>query len=413
MKKFLSLLLALAMTLSLCACASSTGSGKIPGKPSDTYIGGKLEASGKDTGDQSQDETGENGQNSSKKPAPSPGESTSPEGGTETHPETQPGVPGQRFSNTAGTSIDALREEIAQAGAVFGVAYLGSYFPGGMTYEAWFESCADALNQVYPFVGEIDKAHTIGNTGHLYCIIGGDYGDTITAKTLDGQVLYEASNGDPILIFCSRDGEGMITDTILTITTPDGTEYQWEARLDGSNFPNLLIGEARQLLSWDFTVVYDTGFELTGWLAEGWLGPTEVGLAGTDVFEGMDWWIRTTDGTRLRYCLSFYPNAAHNYDGEVILECFYDDTDTVQAQWQGWWYLDPVMDYASWLHLDLMLMNGADMEAFDASSVISEDFQVLIAPSGEELLLVAESFPSLLPLLPDGWRFGTLTLSMG
>lgn len=127
----------------------------------------------------------------------------------------------------------------------------------------------------------------------------------------------------------------------------------------------------------------------------------------------MDWWIRTTDGTRLRYCLSFYPNAAHNYDGEVVLECFYDDTDTVQSHWQGWWYLDPVMDYASWLHLDLMLMNGADMEAFDASSVISEDFQVLIAPSGEELLLVAESFPSLLPLLPDGWRFGTLTLSMG
>lgn len=406
MKKIMALFLALAVTLSLCACAASTASGKLPGKPNDTYIGGKP---GKDTDEETREETRDTG----KKPFPAPGETTPPETPPETQPETQPAVPAQRFSNDAGTSIDVLREEIAQAGAVFGVAYLGSYFEGDMSYDEWFEFSAELLNALYPFVGEIDKNHTIGTVGHMYCIIGGDYGDTITAKTPDGRVLYEASNGDPFLIFCSRDGEGMMTDTIVTITTPDGTEYTWEARLDGSNYPNLLIGDERQLLSWDFTAVYDTGFELTGWLVEGWLGPTEVGLAGVDVFEGMDWWIHTTDGTGLRYCLSFYPNAAHDYDGEVILECFYGDGDTVQAQWQGWWYLDTVMDYASWLHLDLMLMNGADKEAFEASSVISEDFQALIAPSGEELLLVAESFPSLLPLLPDGWRFGTLNLSMG
>lgn len=386
MKKIMALILALAVILSLCACAPSTVSGKLPG-------------------DESQKESEEKTLSSDEDPSLSSEETTSE--------EPQSGLPGQQFSNDAGTSIDVLREEIAQAGAVFGVAYIGSYFPGGMSYEEWFEDAAGALAASYPFVGEIDEAHTIGSTGHMYCIVGGDYGDTVTAKTLDGEVLYEASNGDPILIFCSRDGEGMITDTVLTVATNDGTEYQWEVRLDGSNHPELLIGDERQLLSWDFTYVFDLAFDLSGWLNQGWLGPTETGLAGTDVFEGMDWCIRTTDGTRVRYCLKFSPNAAHNYDGEVTLECFYDDTDTVQAQWQGWWYLDTVMDNASWLHLDLMLMNGADMDAFEASSVISEDYMALLAPSGEELLLVANAEQPVLPLFPDGWRYGTLSLAMG
>lgn len=409
MKNIMALLLTVAVTLSLCACASSTASGKLPGKPSDTYIGGNWEQSGKDAGEDVTEESLGETQDSGKEPFPNPGQTTSPE----TQPEIPTGVPGQQFSNDGGTSIDVLREEIAQVGAMFGVAYLGSYFHGEMTYEEWFESTAYDLIGRYPFMSEIDKNHTIGDCGHMYCIIGGDYGDTITAKTLDGQVLYEATNGDPILIFCSRDGEGMIADTIVTVTTPDGTEYQWEARLDGFNCPELLIGEERQPLSWDFTYGYDMGFELTGWLSEGWLGPTEVGLAGTDVFEGMDWWISTTGGNGIHYCLSFYPNAAHSYDGEVILECFYGDDDTVQAQWQGWWYLDTVMDYASWLHMDLMLMDGMDKEAFEASAVISENFMTLLAPSGEELLLVADSNRSVLPLFTDGWRFSTLSLAMG
>lgn len=405
MKRLIALLLTVVVTLSLCACASSTPSGKLPGKPSDSYVGGNLGQQDEDAGKESQTET----QHSDKKTFPSDEQTVSPE----TQPETTAGVPMQQFSAAGEISLKALREEIAQAGAVFGVAYLGSYFQGEMTYEEWFESTAYDLIGLYPFVDEIDRNHTLGSTGHMYCILGGDSGDAITAKTLDGQILYEATNGDPILIFCNRDGEGMIADTIVTVTTPDGTEYQWEARLDGSNYPELLIGAERQLLSWDFTYVFDLGFELTGWLSEGWLGPTQVGLAGTDVLEGMHWWIYTTDGTRIRYCLSFFPNAAHNYDGEVTLECFYGDDDVVQAQWQGWWNLSTIMDNASWLHMDLMLMNGADKDAFEASSVISENYMTLLSPSGEELLLVADTTQTVLPLFPDGWRFGTLSLAMG
>lgn len=379
MKKIMALLLMVAVMLSLYACDSSAPSGKIPAEPGDSYIGGDLEQT---TSSQAQQE------------APM-------------------SVPAQQFSNDGRASIDLLREEIARVGAIFGVAYLGSYFHGEMTYDEWFESTAYDLIGCYPFVGEIDKEHTIGDSGHMYCIIGGDLGDTITVKTLDGQVLYEATNGNPILVFCSRDGEGMIADTIVTVATNDGTEYPWEARLDQIDSPALLIDETRQVLSWDFTYRYDPGVELTGWLYEGWLGPTEIGLAGTDVFEGMSWWIYTDESPQMRYCLSFYPNAAHSYDGEVTMECFYVDDDTVLAEWQGWWYLDTVMDYASWLHMDLMLLDGADKEAFSDSAVIAENYMVLISPSGEDLLLVSDTTQTVLPFLQKSWRFATLSLAMG
>lgn len=390
MKKAVSFLLTLAMILTLCACGAGEAAPSIPDRASSSFLGGSL-------GETAQPQT-----------------QTEQTASTETTLwETQPFQPGQRFSNDAGTSIDVLREEIARAGAVFGVAYIGSYFQGEMTYEEWFESAAYDLIGWYPFVSEIDAAHTIGTVGHLYCILARDYDAAITAQTLNGEVLYRAENGDPILLFCSRDGEGMISDTIVTVTTSEGAEYQWEAKLDGENYPQLLIGAERQLLSWDFTYVFDLGFELTGWLNQGWLGPTEIGLAGTDVFEGMSWWIITEDGTGTSYCLSFYPNAGSSYDGEVVMECFCGEDTQAQAHWEGWWRIDPVMDYASWLHMDLMLMDGTDKGAFETSSVISENYMTLISPSGEYLLLVADSTQTVLPLFPDRWRFCELALAMG
>lgn len=384
MKKTISLFLALLMLLGLCACGAGEAAPSVPDAASPSFQGGSL------------------------------GDPQAQTNATEEMPrETQPTWPAQRFSNEGETSINGLREDIAQAGAMFGVAYLGLYSQAEMSYEEWFESTAYDLIGWYPFVGEIDEAHTIGTKGHLYCIVGGDLGTSISAKTLDGQVLYESNNGNPILLFCSRDGEGMISDTIVTITTADGTEYYWEARLDGSNYPELLIGPERQLLSWDFTYAFDTGFELTGWLMDGWLGPTAIGLAGTDVLDPMCWWVNPGEGEGISYCLTFCPNASTNYDGEVTMDCFYGNDTQVQAHWEGWWRITTVMDYASWLDLDLMLMDGADQDAFSDSSVISESFMTLLSPSGEDLLLVSDSTQSALLIFPSRWRFCELVLAMG
>lgn len=122
-------------------------------------------------------------------------------------------------------------------------------------------------------------------------------------------------------------------------------------------------------MSWDFTPIPDTGFDLEGWFAEGWLGPTAVSLAGEDVFSGMDWWISTWDNS-VSYCLSFYPNSISSYDGEVVLECFYAGDSAVKAQWQGWWRIETGMEQPSRLYLDLMLLNGEDMDADENGSIL-------------------------------------------
>lgn len=387
MKKALSLLLALAMLLSLCACGGEKPDPTIPNRASPSYIGGSHE------------------------------KSTQPPIRTEpvetALPEPQTFWPTQRFSSDGGTSIDVLREEIARAGAMFGVAYMGLYSQAEMGYGEWFESTAWDLIGCYPFVAEIDEDHTIGTRGHLYCIVGGDFGTSISAKTLDGQVLYAADNGNPVLLFCNRDGEGLVSDTVVTVTTADGTEYQWEPRLYKENYPEPFIGPEGQILSWDFTYAFDTGFELTGWLMEGWLGPTEIGLGGMDVLNPMTWWLLPEEENGTSFCLTFCPNASAYYDGEVSMDCFYGEDTQVQAHWEGWWRVTTQMDYASWLDLDLVLMDGVDQQAFSDADVIAECFMTLLSPSGEKLLIVSDSTQTVLPIFPNRHRFCELTLAMG
>lgn len=322
----------------------------------------------------------------------------------------------QQFSNDAGTSIDILREEISQSTALFGVAYIG-YFDSAVADETdidfgqWFHATSSSLAAYYPFVSEIDANHTIGTEGHLYCIIARDYESSIAVNTIDNsEVLYRAENGDPILLFCNRDGDVQMADTTVVITTADGTVCQWEPTLDEMGYLQLLVGDERELLSWDFTPIPDTGFDLEGWLVEGWLGPTAVGLAYDNY--GSDWWISTWDNS-VSYCLSFYPNGSDNYDGEVVLECFYAGKSTVQARWQGWWRIETEMEQPSRLYLELMLIDGEDMAAFENAATVSESYLAMVPQSGNNLLLVADDVGAVLPIFPEGVQAVELTLADG
>lgn len=323
----------------------------------------------------------------------------------------------QSFSSDAGTSIDVLREEIGQSTALFGVAYIGQFDREiadmtGIDYEQWFSSASSPLAAYYPFVSEIDEAHTIGTEGHLYCVIAKDYGSSIcVSRAGDDTPLYTAKNGDPFLLFSNLGGNAQKADTVVTVTTADGTEYRWEPTLDELGYPQLLIGDERELLSWDFTPLPDTGFDLEGWLTEGWLGPNATGLAYDS--DGRDWWIETWDGS-VSYCLHFYLNGGGSYDGEVSLECFYAGDSTMQAQWQGWWRIETEADQPSRLYIDMMLYNGADKAAFESSAAVSESYRVLLHPSGEYVLLVADDGAEVvLPIFPDGVQAVELTLSEG
>lgn len=241
-----------------------------------------------------------------------------------------------QFSNEAGTSIDVLREEMValpSSPAVFGMAYI-DYFEdteeSDTGFANWFYNASSHLAKYYPFISEIDEAHTIGKTGHLYCIIAQDYDSAISVNSIkSGELLYHSENGNPILIFSNHDGDAKKADTIVTIKTSNGDEYKWEPTLDDLGHPNILIEDERKLLSWDFTPNSDAGFDLEGWLAKGWSGPTSAGLAYDS--DGTDWFFSTWDNS-VSYCLNFSLSESDTYDGEVLLEYFYVDDFIVQAQ---------------------------------------------------------------------------------
>lgn len=379
MRKTIALLLVLSLVVVLCACSAKDGT-SLPDHPGDSYLGGDL---------------AEN-------------ESTSAEAESSTA-EPQQTETTQAPSETEDASVEALRGEIKQAGAVFGVAYLGSYFNGSTSYAEWFTAAAGGLIDSYPFVFEIDAAHTIGTEGHMYCILPGADVISLTADSMDGEVLYQSETNAPILLFCSRDGEGMIADTVVTFMTGSGKVYQWEPRLDSTFLPEPYLGNNTELLSWDFTPTPDMSFSLEDWYIDGWCGPTKAGLAGADTFDGMTWCVTAWD-SNATYQLHFYLNGSSSYDGEVVLECFYGDDMEVQANWQGWWRMETTENRSSTLSLDMMLMYGKDQDAFTDASVISETFDVLIHPSGSYLLLAAANGATLLPFFPEGTPTMELTL---
>ncbi len=310
----------------------------------------------------------------------------------------------QQFSNDAGTSIDVLREEIGQTTALFGMTYIG-YFDSttaketGIDFNQWFSAASSPVAAYYPFISEIDEDHTIGTEGHLYCVIAKDYESSITVNTIDNnEVLYSAKNGNPVLIFCNRDGNAEKSDTTVTITTSDGTVCQWEPTLDQMGEPKLLIDNQRDILSYPFSGDYVSDFDFASYLAEGWMGPTAVGLASVD--NGNFWWFNTNDAS---YCLSFYLEKETDYGGEVVIECFYYDNSTIEAQWDGHWSIETEMEQPSRLYLDLSLTEGRDMEHYKDVATISESYQIMTPLSGNSLLMVTDNINATkLPMFSDG-----------
>lgn len=210
------------------------------------------------------------------------------------------------------------------------------------------------------------------------------------------------------MLFCNLNGNPQVADTVVTIKTSDGTEYHWEPTLDNIGFPNILVGDERELLSWDFTPIEDTDFDWESWFAEGWSGPTAVGLAYDG--NGTEWVVRTWDNS-VTYRLCFYLDQSDKYDGEAELTCYYEGDSSVQAKWKGNWRIKTKAEQPSRLYLALTLTGGADRTAFQSASIVSETYFALIPQSGNDLLLVANDFDPLLPVFPKGVR--AVQLSFG
>ncbi len=324
--------------------------------------------------------------------------------------ESVPYTESQQFSKTGGTSIDVLREEmrdVPSEPAEFGMCYIGYYEyveETGIDFVQWYEHSATYYADRYPFVSEIDEAHTIGNSGHLYCVVGGENTSSIFVSDLaSGEVLYRAKNGEPILVFCSHDGDAHTADTVVTIKTKDGKEYNWEPRLDDFNYPDILVGDARRLLSWDIgNLIIEPTYDFDTWYENGWLGLTPVGLAYDE--NGITWVYSQVEES-VSYYLTFRLAENETYDGDVVLECYYSDSEKVQAEWSGNWRIETDPEKASTLYVDMSLVNCLDRLAFESCSEISESYKLLASPAGDEILLVTdEACNAVLPVFPKGWQ---------
>lgn len=327
----------------------------------------------------------------------------------------------QDFSDASSVSIDVLREELLtypSDPALFGMAYIGyfEYSPeAGIDYNQWFYHASTQLGNSYPFIWEIDEAHTIGTEGHLYCVIPQEYGASLSVRDLNsGEVLYRSENSDPILVFCNRDGDARKADTVVTIISEDGNEYDWKPTLDELGFPDILVGDERRLLSWNLKdSMSDRDFSLDSWAADGWLGPTQESLG----FEQNGSWNASNFANDSLYYLDLHydgqPASMDGYDGVAELQFFYLDDPMAQAKWEGSWKLETQLDQPSRLYLDLTLIDDSGLRDFTESTMISESYEVLIHPSGEYLLLLADDRTAQLPLFSGGFRVVELFLSMG
>lgn len=180
-----------------------------------------------------------------------------------------------------------------------------------------------------------------------------------------------------------------------------------------------LVGDERQLHSWIILPEEEsTTISLDELFAAGWCGINDYGLAGDDVQNPQAWVAYLWDEekqTTVEFSLSFCPNPSESgaTDGEILMQCFYENESGAQAEWEGRWKVEMEPDRESILRLDLMLMRGDDMAHYEAAATLSETYWAMIHPNGEIILLIPQSGDSALPFMDRDAGCVELMLAMG
>ena len=299
---------------------------------------------------------------------------------------------------------------------MFGMAYLG--YVGGLFDEgfeagfpAWLWGTNSAMLRKYPFIAEIDAEHILGGAGHLYCIVPVDENATVAINRVEWnaatqsqevtEVLYRSESGEPVLLFANLDGVAYEDDTQVIITDNNGNTCQWNPSLDAMSILAPCVSETGAYHSWDFTeYTWQSGPEGLGdWFADGWNGPTALGLAGSEGWDN-SWcvhsMVRDTDKYGF-FTLTFYPG--DETGGTVDLDWSYEGQEDLVEQWSGFWTIETAIDMPSYVTIELSLVGGSAYDSYDGPVFICETYPVLISPSGEELMIAAGANGICLPFL--------------
>ena len=161
------------------------------------------------------------------------------------------------------------------------------------------------------------------------------------------------------------------------------------------------VSETGAYHSWDFTeYTWQSAPEgLGAWLADGWCGPTALGLAGSEG-GGISWCVPTTVRETSDYgffTLTFYPG--DETGGTVDLDWSYEGQEDLVEQWSGFWTIETAIDMPSYVTIELSLVGGSAYDSYDGPAFICETYPVLISPSGEELMIAAGANGICLPFL--------------
>lgn len=333
------------------------------------------------------------------------------------------------WSQSGAASLALLRDRINAPDILFGMAYLGyvgGLFDNGFEQEfpVWLRDNNQTLLDEYPFIAEIDKNHIVGGAGHLYCIVPVDKNATISinrvqwndkTKAYEGtDVLYRAETGEPVLLFANLDGVAYEPDTQLFITDNSGNTCEWYPALDTGSYLVPCITEDGVCYSWDFTdYQHSAAAGLDAWLYDGWLGPTALGLAGSEN-GGTTWSASGTAWDTDRYAhfmLTFYPG--DETGGVVNLDWQYDGEEEFEEQWSGFWTIETELDMPSHVTLSLSLVGGKSYDTTEGPLYISETYHTLLSPSGEELLISSGENSICLPFMSQYTLVCVLTQACG
>ena len=306
----------------------------------------------------------------------------------------------------------------------FDTAYLG--YVGGLFDEGfdeglpkWLKENNEALLNKYPYIAEIDKEHIIGGAGHLYLIAPADKNATLAINRIQWseakqdyeptEVIYRSETGKPVLLFANLDGVAYEPDTVVFITDNSGNTCKWCPSLDATSYLVPCTAENGTKLSRDLTV-YKHGLaaKYAEWLNDGWLGPTALGLAGSES-QGIIWFIDDTaweTDRKASFMLTFYP--MDGTEGKVELDWLYEGEREFEEQWSGFWSLETENDGPSELTLSLSRVGGESFNTTDGPMYISGTYPVLISPSGQELLFTKDENQASLPFMAQAVTSTTL-----
>ncbi len=300
-------------------------------------------------------------------------------------------------------SLALLRQSMNEQEVSFGTAYLG--YVGGLfeegfakAFPTWLEENKETLLEEYPFIREIDQEHMIGRAGCLYCIVPEDENATVsinrvtwnekTQRSEVTEVLYRAESGEPVLLFANTDEIYNDADTQVFVTDSEGNTVEWYPSLDEAGNVWPCIRDDGTYASWDFTEYqYQTDSGLEAWQRDGWLGPTDLGLAGEES-AGQTWTVTGAaweSGRRASFSLCFYPGDEDG--GRVDLDWHYAGETEEQEQWAGFWMLQTQMDQPSYVNISLSLVGGKSYADTDGPMYISETYPVLVDLSGMHLVI--------------------------